>query len=152
MKLILCLLSVISFSISQQRFTVADLAWLTGHWEMIKGERRTEEVWLAPAGNKMFSISRTVKGGKAIEHEFITIDQDSAGVIYFHAKPSGQEGGSFPLVSLQDQMVIFENPAHDFPQRIIYRKISEDSLIGRIEGTINGKQRGIDFPYRKIRN
>jgi len=48
--------------------------------------------------------------------------------------------------------VVFENLRHDFPQRIIYRRVSEDSLIARIEGMINGAKRSIDFPYRKIKN
>jgi hypothetical protein len=44
--------------------------------------------------------------------------------------------------------VVFENPAHDFPQRIRYRA-SGAALQARIEGTMNGKTRGIDFPYTR---
>jgi hypothetical protein len=138
--------------LAQTKPSVADLRWLTGSWEMVNGERKTEEVWLAPEGNMMFSMSRTVRNGKAAGHEFVTIDQDSAGTIWFHAQPSGQERGSFRLILLERNGAVFENRAHDFPQRIIYRRISDDSLIGRIEGTINGTSRSIDFPYRKIIN
>ena len=72
------------------------------------------------------------------------------GRIHYVAKTSGQEGASFKLVSLEGTKAIFENSKHDFPQRIIYR-LSGDSLIARVEGTMNGKQRGSDFPYIKIK-
>ena len=45
--------------------------------------------------------------------------------------------------------MIFSNPAHDFPQWIIYRLRGSDSLVARIEGTRNGQLRGIDFPMRR---
>ena len=44
--------------------------------------------------------------------------------------------------------MVFENPKHDFPQRIRYR-LKGDTLHARIEGTINGKERAIDFPYQR---
>ncbi|MGH8854313.1 MAG: hypothetical protein ACREWI_08545 [Telluria sp.] len=40
---------------------------------------------------------------------------------------------------------MFENPAHDFPQRIIYRRVGDTGLHARIEG----KGKGIDFPMRR---
>jgi hypothetical protein len=46
--------------------------------------------------------------------------------------------------------VVFENAAHDFPQRIIYKR-SGEKMIGRIEGLTNGKLKGIDFPYARVR-
>lgn len=46
--------------------------------------------------------------------------------------------------------VVFENPAHDFPQRLIYRSVSSDSLHARIEGTIGGQQRSQLYAYRRL--
>lgn len=152
MKTLFILICSISFSAAQQKYSVNDLSWLTGHWQLKKGERITDEVWLSPAANMMFAVSRTVKGEKPIEHEFITLEQDSVGDIYYRARPSGQTGASFRLVELKDHRAVFENPQHDFPQRIIYRRISDDSLIARIEGVRNNSLRGIDFPYKKIKN
>ena len=36
--------------------------------------------------------------------------------------------------------MVFENPEHDFPQRIIYTR-SEDRLQARIEGDVGGEIR-----------
>ena len=43
-------------------------------------------------------------------------------------------GTDFKLTSLTATEAIFENPAHDFPKRIIYRKTGEDGLTASIDG------------------
>jgi hypothetical protein len=45
--------------------------------------------------------------------------------------------------------VVFENPEHDFPQRIIYRLIANGKLLGRIEGVVDGTERSADFPMTR---
>jgi hypothetical protein len=44
---------------------------------------------------------------------------------------------------------VFENLAHDFPQRVIYRRCDAD-LCARIEGTVGGQVQGIDWRYRRL--
>ena len=136
---------------AQTKQSVSDLNWLAGRWEMNKGERTTEEYWLPESGNTMLGIGRTVKNKKITEYEFVVLEQDSSGDIYYRAKPSGQSGASFKLVTLENKRAVFENLSHDFPQRIIYHRISEDSLVARVEGGAGVKARGIVFPYGKKR-
>lgn len=64
---------------------------------------------------------------------------------------SGQTPTDFTAASVSDTIVTFENPQHDFPQRVIYRKRGADTLWARIEGTANGRTRGVDFPYARAR-
>jgi hypothetical protein len=79
----------------------------------------------------------------------LRIAEDEDGRIAYIASPSGQATTTFSLLRVSDTEVVFENPAHDFPQRVIYRKLPEDGLLGRIEGTINGEDRHADFPMQK---
>jgi len=95
-------------------------------------------------------MSRTVSDGETVAFEFIRIVSTGDGGLVFIASPSGQNTTGFALVSVTDHEVIFENPDHDFPQRIIYRLLSDEDLLGRIEGTINGTARAIDFPLKKM--
>jgi hypothetical protein len=127
--------------------TTSDLKFLTGCWRLeIKG-RTVEEHWLAPAGGSLMGVSRTVVNGKTTEFEFLQIRDLPEGLTYI-AKPSNQPEAKFVATSKTADEVVFENPKHDFPQRIRYR-LSGDSLHARIEGTLNGKERGIDFPYKR---
>lgn len=127
--------------------TTADLKFMTGCWAFEANGRRVEEHWMAPAGGSLMGDSRTVAGGKTVEYEFLQIRDLPEGLTYI-AKPSNQPEAKFVLSGKTADEVVFENPAHDFPQRIRYR-LAGDSLRARIEGNLGGKPRGIDFPYTR---
>ena len=145
------LLTMLSFLIyssigSQPRKpTLDDLRWLSGCWDNGDTLRRYEEQWMKPAGTSLLGMSRTVANGKTVAYEFLQIRQEKTGDIFYMANPSGQEQAIFKLVKFETGELIFENPEHDFPQRIIYH-LKGDSLIARIEGMSKGKQRSSDFP------
>lgn len=128
---------------------VDHLTWLTGCWTMTRGDSIVEEQWLKPLGGTLMGISRTAKGGRVVEHEFLQI-REVNGKLAYVAKPSGQAEATFPIKTISESEVIFENPAHDFPQRILYRR-TPDGVTARVEGTRNGQTRGIDFVYTRCR-
>lgn len=128
--------------------SVQDLAWMSGCWASTDGEAGSGETWTAPAGGTLLGVSRTVKRGKTVAHEFMQIRETGPGQIAFIAIPSGQKEASFPLVRLTGQEAVFENPQHDFPQRVIYRR-NGDHLTGRVEGSEGGETKGFDFPMKR---
>jgi hypothetical protein len=134
----------------QARADVAALGWLAGCWAQDGQEPGSLEQWTAPAGGTMFGISRTVKNGRTIFFEFLRIVEEDDGWTGLIAAPSGQETARFKMTVFGPREVAFENPAHDFPQRISYRLIAAGKLLGRIEGTDAGKPRSADFPMTAI--
>ncbi|MHB1051063.1 MAG: DUF6265 family protein [Bacteroidota bacterium] len=132
-----------------QSDTAGSLGWLSGHWIHETGKIQIEEMWSQPSGNSLIGWSRTIENGKLGFYEFMIIRRTAAGQFAFIAKPSGQEGAEFPLTEVREGYVVFENVSHDFPQKISYRLVGKDSLIGRIEGTVNGKFRMVEFPYKR---
>jgi hypothetical protein len=128
--------------------STADLVFMAGCWELEGNGRKTEEHWLAPAGGSLMGVSRTVAGGKTVEYEFLQIRDLPEGLTYI-AKPSRQPEARFTAVSRSGDDIVFENPTHEFPQRIRYRRAAKDGLHARIEGTMNGKVTGIDFAYTR---
>ena len=139
------------FSVCAQspKTSVSDLAWLSGCWESNRNGREINEQWMKPAGQTMLGMGRTVSKGKTVEYEFVQIREDGDGSIYYVAKPSGQSEASFKLIKYQNREATFENPEHDFPQRVIYRLEPDGSLFARVEGTSNGKARGFDYPMKR---
>ncbi len=127
---------------------IGRLAWLAGCWSRSRPQGQVEEHWMAPAGGSMLGMSRTVSGGKTVEYEFLRIAEVD-GRLAYAASPSGQATATFPVKSMEDGAVVFENPTHDFPQRIIYRRQQDGAITARIEGTLNGKASGRDFPYQR---
>ena len=129
--------------------TLDDLAWLTGCWRSEGDNRQITEHWMKPAGGDMLGVSHTVAEGKTREFEFMRIMQDANGDIFFVASPSGQNEARFKLTLSRKTEARFENPNHDFPQRIIYRR-EGDTLVGRIEGASKGEERSVDFPLKRV--
>ena len=127
--------------------TVMDVAWISGCWDLTRNARHVVENWTPVEGGTMLGVSRTVANGKTTESEFLIIRQGAKGLEYV-AKPSGQPEATFTAARVSANEVVFENPAHDFPTRIIYKR-DGDALIASIEGTMNGRARRIDYPYRK---
>ena len=128
---------------------MAKLSWLAGCHELRAGARVVHEQWMAPLGGMMMGMSRTVARDTVREYEQLRIETRGDKVAYV-AHPSRQAETSFVAETLNDTMVVFSNPEHDFPQRIIYRRLSADSTMARIEGTRGGQLRGINFPMKRI--
>lgn len=125
-------------------------AWLAGCWELRRGARTTLEMWMPPDGGMMLGASRTVVGGTVREYELLRLTARE-GRLTYTAMPSGQRTTDFTTPAAPADPLVFENLAHDFPQRIVYRRAGADSLIARIEGPGDGGAiRGIDFPMRRI--
>jgi hypothetical protein len=119
---------------------------MSGRWQTAAGGRvRIEEHWMAPAGSSMLGMSRTVAGDKTVEFEYIRVEQRADG-IYYVAHPKARcPGTDFKLTGLTGVQAVFENPAHDFPKRIIYQKGSDGSLTASIDGGAGTKS--MKFAY-----
>ena len=124
-------------------------AWLQGCWEATTATQTVKESWTAPEAGAMIGVSRTIQNGKMTAYEFIVLREEGERLAYV-AHPSGQLPATFLSTSVSGSELIFENPAHDFPQQIGYR-IEADALHAWIRGTQKGRSRRIDFPYRRVR-
>jgi hypothetical protein len=118
--------------------TLADLSWMAGSWSGTARGIEMEEHWTAPKGNSMIGMHRDVAKGRTALFEFLRIEQQGDQIVYL-SMPNGRSPATpFPVKEVSGTRVVFANPTHDFPQRIIYWKDGND-LRARIEGTINGK-------------
>lgn len=108
-----------------------DLGWLAGHWLSEANGRWTEESWTMPRGGAMLGTSRSGRGETMREFEFLRIGPGADGAIAYHAQPGGRPAVAFRLVARDATSATFENPAHDFPQRIRYVR-DGDSLTATI--------------------
>ena len=125
-------------AIQPPRPAIGSLSWMAGSWSGSIGGIDMEEHWTAPNGNSMIGIHRDVGKGRTLSFEFLRIEQQGDQVVYL-SMPNGRSPATpFPMKEVSANRVVFENPAHDFPQRIIYWKEGTD-LRARIEGAINGK-------------
>ena len=136
---------------AQQQRPIDGARFLEGCWERRAGARTVEEQWMKARGGMMMGMSRSVRGDTVAEYEFLRLFERSDALV-FAAQPSGQEPAEFKSMKVAKGEIVFANPQHDFPQRVIYRLSPRgDSLLARIEGTIDGAGRGVDFRYARVR-
>jgi hypothetical protein len=129
--------------------TVDRVGWLQGCWRSSQGQSVVEEQWMAPGGGTMIGMSRTVRGRETTAYEFVRITEQD-GRLAYNAHPSGQAPATFLSTEATEARVVFENPQHDFPQRVGYRREGTDLVHAWIEGTSSGRTRRVEFPYRRV--
>jgi hypothetical protein len=126
---------------------VESLGWMAGSWEQ-SGRERVMETWTAPSNGMMVGASLTTSPGRRT-FEFMRIVDTPESMSYL-ASPGGRPAVEFRLREAGDRKVVFENPGHDYPQRITYRK-DGDLLAARIEGKVRGQARSEEWKYQPVK-
>ena len=92
----------------------------------------------------MLGVSRTVSRGKMVGFEYLRIVERDGGLVYI-AQPGGAPPTEFVLTKLGTTRAVFENPRHDFPQRIVYELSAEGRLSASIGFAKGGRPRRFEF-------
>jgi len=111
------------------------------------------EQW-SMVGDSLISGAGVHSGGKGMEiTEETALRLNRSATIEYVATVTNQneqESVVFRLIKAKHHTWVFENPAHDFPQRIVYRQRGKKKMRAHIEGEINGKHAKEVFRYRRI--
>jgi len=108
------------------------LGFMSGCWQGRTASGSTiEEHYTTPSSNLMLGTTRYLRDGATRSFEFTMIAADSAGS-RITPHPGGRASVSFREVGRSGTSVDWENPAHDFPQRIRYERVGPDSLVATI--------------------
>lgn len=150
--LMLLLVAFPAARLAAQASPIDRAGWLAGCWELRTPTRLTIEMWMPPAAGMMLGASRTTMGDRVREFEHLRLTAHGDTLVY-HATPSGQTPTDFrSVLPLTANELVFENLAHDFPQRLRYRLVSPDSMVARVEGPgAGGAVQGFDLPMRRVR-
>jgi hypothetical protein len=129
---------------------VGRLSWMSGTWiQEREGGAVVQETWLSPRDGVMAGVSQTARPGRKPFVEYARISAEPAGVTFTAILP-GQPPTPFVMLPSEDGEAVFENKAHDFPQRVVYRRCGEDLCAG-IEGVQDGRPRREDWRYKRVR-
>ena len=121
-------------------------AWIAGYWLSCDNAEQVSETWTS-GGPEVMLGSGLTRAKNGTHFEMMRIGKGSAGGLSLFASPDGVPPTEFTLKSMDANRVIFENPSHDFPQRIIYSR-NADVLSARIEGRMKDRDAAMDWRYR----
>ncbi|MCH9651557.1 MAG: SMP-30/gluconolactonase/LRE family protein [Deltaproteobacteria bacterium] len=129
--------------------SIESVAWMAGSW----GEDgKVIEYWMPPVGGLMVGVNRPLeKGGeKSAEpfFEFLRMEERDDGV-FLVAAPRGRGETAFRLTDWSETSAVFENPQHDFPQRISYR-LEDSALVADVQAKKNGEWSGFSLRWERL--
>ena len=138
--------------VSKKYNAIENANWLIGRWENNSKEGNLSEFWTKENdstlhGECYFVIEKDTVFGEKVElmqrgNEFIY----EASV----AKQNNEKLVPFKLTKSSETEMVWENPAHDFPNKIVYQKIGKDSLVAEIFGSKDGKPKNEVFKMKKV--
>lgn len=145
------LLAVLFFSCKKNREAQGNLAphrWMLGHWEMkdTLGGRLTES-WKAVNDTVFEGLSLYLKDKDTLHLEHMQLEAKADGV-YYTATVRGQNNDQ-PVPFRQTQVGVFENPKHDYPQKIQYKRTPQGYMQAAISGRQNGRYSREQFVLAK---
>lgn len=136
-RILLCLLFAAAWlPVAGHNSTGNVLPWLEGCWEST--DKRSMEVWVSDDTGDLDGFGVAMHEGSVVFYEILGIRLDEDGSLVYRAVPSGQSPTSFQATEWTDSSVAFTNPAHDYPQRIEYRR-EGDKLFAQIS-MLNGEK------------
>lgn len=134
-----------------QNSDMQKLSWIIDRWVSTQGESISYEHWEKTSETLFTGGSETIKNGDTIFAEKLKIELIEGNIYYIADVSHNPAHVKFKLTRLTDTEAVFENPEHDFPQKITYKHI-EGSLHASIEGPGKDKQwKIIDFVMNKMR-
>ncbi len=132
---------------------IKTLSWLQGSWLSQSPHGNAIEVWSIQNDSVYAGKSYFVSGSDTLSSETITLEQTGAELNYIPVVKNQNQGRpvQFKLTHTDKDLWVFENPSHDFPTVIKYRRIGQDSLLAEISGIQNGKQDLMQFAMKRQR-
>lgn len=112
------------------------LGFMTGCWsgEIRQDGSRIEEYYSGIRGGLMLGSVKSSTADETLFFEFLRIEADGD-AIWLIPQPRGKVLDlKFRLIQLEADRAVFENPEHDFPRRIEYRRLPENRLMTRVAG------------------
>jgi hypothetical protein len=96
--------------------TIADIAWLQGHWRGTALGGDTEEMWMPPQHGVMLGMYRLIRNGAPVFYELLTMSEEQGSLVLNlkHFEPNltsweeKAESRRFKLVAKEPGIMYFE--------------------------------------------
>lgn len=148
---ILAFMTIFVTGCSKKNGPIEKAGWLIGNWENVTPQSDFREIW-ARKNDSVFSGKSFVTVSKdTVFNESMELLQRNDSLFYV-VTVKGQNNEkpvAFYLTTASGKELVFENPKHDFPTKITYAKITNDSLVASVSGIQNGKEARESFPMKR---
>lgn len=120
-------------------------SFLQGTWKA--KDNNIYEHWDKLNDKTMKGFSYTMDGEHVIVNEYLDISINEKQIIYTASVVSQNQGAGVEYkATVTAGDFVFENPAHDFPKKITYKKLSENEIFVQIS---DGQQKNFSFNMKR---
>ena len=142
----LLFLAALAFAPLARAHTIEDLSWMKGCWRTEVEGREITEIWTAPPAPVMLGAAVTRSNGETVFWEQLRIEERD-GALALIAMPGGAAPVRFEMTEIGEHHIVFENPDHDYPKRIVYSRMDR-----MLTATVSGLSHvaGEAYAYRRI--
>jgi hypothetical protein len=121
--------------------------WVLGTWVADDGENSVIEEWRSVASGTFEGSGRTVsrKTGAVVSSESLRLVAMSSAVYYIAKVSHNAYPVAFALTTCTAGRLVFENPGHDFPKRIVYSMRPNDGIEVEVS---DGRDQGFMLRFR----
>lgn len=128
--------------------------WLLGNWGSTSPEGKWVENWQKVNDTVFNGESYFIVNDKdTVFGETVVLRQVNNRVSYTVSVPkqNDEKPVRFDMTGMTAKEMVFENPAHDYPTKIVYTEPVKDSLVATIYGKKNGKDKSETFKMKRIK-
>lgn len=114
--------------------------WLLGRWENNSEQSKMSETWIKDGDEAYTAETYVVVGSDTVfrEHSRLEKKGETLQCVISIPGENNDKPVVFTMTRQTDDMMLFENPKHDFPTAIRYEQ-KGDSVIAEISGMQQGK-------------
>lgn len=133
---------------TQDKSPLASSNWLLGEWRNSSANGVYIETWKQQNDSLFTAESYYIINKDTPSAETVRLEQHGTDLFYIPTVQDQNDNKpvSFKLSTSSEDQLVFENPEHDFPQTIVYKRINADSMVASIMGPREGKVDTIYFP------
>ncbi|MFL5765409.1 MAG: DUF6265 family protein [Bacteroidia bacterium] len=128
-----------------------EYTWLEGKWTGTTDGTVFFEEWQPLDGKAMHGIGGAIVGNDTVFSEQVSIEEREDGFYYIAAVQENKAPVSFKFTGYKNDSMVFENPQHDFPQRIVYFRRPDGTVYACVDGKNFGKYNREEFNLSKLK-
>jgi len=130
-----------------------DAEWLIGNWGNTLPDGSFIEKWTKENDTVYKAESYFIANNDTLFAEYVTLGKVNDTITYTVTVPdqNNEQPVGFKLTSMSANKMVFENPQHDYPNKIEYTKVTADSIIAVIYGLKKGKQASETFAMARLK-
>lgn len=115
--------------------------WLIGKWGSTSAEGVLSENWVKINDSVYKGETYFVVKNDTVFSESVKLEEANGKLAYIVTVPDQNNAKPvrFDMTSINNDSIVFENPQHDYPNKLKYTKVTNDSIVAQIYGTHDGK-------------